>query len=58
VLSLCNHTGLLVLQPMAGFARAIGVLTWLDASFVYVGITPTALSSLGLRLTVGADLTG
>jgi hypothetical protein len=39
---------------MAGFACRIDVITWLDATFVHIGIKPTALSSLRLRLlTIG-----
>jgi hypothetical protein len=35
---------------MAGFECAVDVITWLDATFVYSGIKPTALSSLLLEL--------
>jgi hypothetical protein len=35
---------------MTGFACAVDVITWLDATFVYIGIKLTALSSPGYLL--------
>jgi hypothetical protein len=47
-LVLSTTQGQLAMKLIASFESAIDLTTWLDVTFVSVGIKPTELSSLGL----------